>query len=86
MRKNYKWKGNGHSLTCPHCGAGADGITLGLFWDLHDRCWRCIICGYRQYKNAERPKTRNEIVAERIWDQILDALDKEDNKDLIRVI
>jgi rubredoxin len=77
-RKNDKWKENGHALTCPHCAAGGDGITLGLFWDCYDQCWRCLMCGYRKYKHPERPKTKAEIVAERIWDQVLDALDQED--------
>jgi rubredoxin len=76
-RKNDKWKENGHALICPHCGVGADGVTLGLFWDLHDRCWRCIICGYRQYRDAERPRTQAEIVAERIWDAVIEELEKE---------
>jgi rubredoxin len=78
-RKNDKWKENGHALTCPHCGAGAGGATLGLFWDFDERCWRCIMCGYRQYKVSDRPQTKSEIVAERVWDEILDALEREEN-------
>jgi rubredoxin len=77
-RKSDNGKRNRQALVCPHCGAGADGVTLGLFWDLHDHCWRCIMCGYREYKHTERPRTKAEIVAERIWDEILDTLEREE--------
>ena len=77
-RKHNNWKENGHAPACPHCGAGADGVTLGLFWYFDEHCWRCIMCGYRGYKHP-RPKTRAEIVAERIWDQVLEALERERN-------
>lgn len=78
-RTNDIWKENGHALACPHCGAGEDGVTLGLYWDYDERCWRCIICGYRGYEPVLRPKSKAEIVAERVWDEILDALDNEKN-------
>ncbi len=79
-RKSHNWKGNGHALACPHCGAGANGMTLGLFWDYYDQCWRCIMCGYREYKHTKRPRTKAEIVAERIWDEVLDAMAEGENK------
>lgn len=71
---------------CPHCGTGADGVTLGLVWDYYEHCWRCVICGYRGYEHLLRPKTKAEVVAERIWDEILDGLDEEENQSLLRVI
>lgn len=64
---------------CPHCGAGADGVTVGLFWDFGDHCWRCVTCGFRVYGHALQPRTQAEIVAERIWDDLLDALDREES-------
>ncbi len=78
-RTNDKWIENGDPSPCPHCGAGADGVTVGLYWDLDDHCWRCIICGYRGYEPILRQKSKAEIVKERIWDEILDTLDKEKN-------
>jgi hypothetical protein len=77
-RKREKGNGNGRVPACPHCGAGADGATIGIYWSYDERCWRCIICGYRGYENVLRPKRRADIVAERIWDEILDALDQEE--------
>jgi Zn ribbon nucleic-acid-binding protein len=43
-----------NSKVCPHCKTGADGKALGLFWEDYDRDWRCIICGYRNYRSLER--------------------------------
>jgi hypothetical protein len=34
---------------CPHCRSGKDGMTLGLFWEPGERCWCCVICGYRAF-------------------------------------
>ncbi|MBI3611512.1 MAG: hypothetical protein HY204_12535 [Nitrospirae bacterium] len=34
---------------CPHCRSGSKGNTLGLLWELREGCWRCVICGYRDY-------------------------------------
>jgi len=65
---------------CPHCGAGADGVTVGLFWDFGDHCWRCVTCGFRVYEHAARPRTQAEIVAEKLWDEVLYALDSEDGE------
>jgi rubredoxin len=79
-RKRDNGKCNGQALTCPHCGAGADGVTLGLHWDFDEHCWRCIMCGYRGYEHVLRPRSKAEVVAERIWDEILDELDKADNR------
>ena len=76
---NDKWKENGHALACPHCRAGEDGVTVGLYWDFDAHCWRCFTCGYRGYEQVLRQRNKAEIVAERIWDEILDALDKEEN-------
>ena len=79
MRRTTKsnWKENGHASACPHCKAGADGVTVGLYWDFDAHCWRCFICGYRGYEEIVRPKTKAEIVAERIWDETFDDLDDE---------
>ena len=78
-RKNFKSKENGRASTCPHCGAGADGITLGLYWDFDEHCWRCVICGYRGYEDVLRPKSKAEIAAERVWDDVLNFPEKEEN-------
>lgn len=63
-------------LACPHCGAGSDGETLGLFWDFVEHCWRCIMCGYRGYE-CQRPKTNAGVMAEKEWDEINAMLDQE---------
>jgi rubredoxin len=76
-RKGDNGKGNRKAPACPYCGAGADGTTLGLTWDYIDHCWHCVICGYRDYEQPRTPKTRAEIMAEKIWDQINFMLDKE---------
>src|SRR5437016_1111255 len=72
---NDKWKENGHVLACPHCRAGADGVTLGLYWGFDDHCWQCIICGYREYEQTSRQMSEAERVANRIWDECFDASD-----------
>ena len=74
---NNGWKENGHALACPHCHAGADGATVGLYWDFDDYCWQCIICGYREYERIAHRRSKAENAAERIWDECFDALDKE---------
>ena len=76
---NDKWKENGYVLACPHCRTGADGVTVGLFWDFDDHCWLCIICSYREYEKILRQRIEAERVAERIWDDFLEDLDKEKN-------
>lgn len=76
-RNTENGKETDHALTCPHCGAGEDEKTVGLFWDSDERCWRCVICGYREYEHALRQQTQAEIVAESLWDRLLDALDEE---------
>jgi|GEM_PF-2603192 len=78
-RKRDNGKGNGQALTCPHCGAGVDGVTLGLHWDFDEHCWRCIMCGYRGYEHVLRTRSRAEVVAERRWDEVLDELDREEH-------
>lgn len=82
-KNNYNTKENGHALACPHCGAGTDRVTVGLSWDFNDHCWRCVICGYRGYEHSIKPRGKAEIVAESIWDQVLDALDKENSEQTI---
>jgi hypothetical protein len=74
---NAGWTENRHALACPHCRAGADGMTVGLYWDFDDGCWQCIICGYREYERLPHGVRPN--AAERIWDDCFDALDKEEN-------
>jgi len=72
---NDKWQDNGDPSACPHCGAGADRITVGLYWDFDERCWHCIICGCRAYEQALCLMSEAEIEAERVWDRICDELD-----------
>jgi hypothetical protein len=81
MRKRIKnkWEENRHLLGCPHCGAGADVVTVGLCWDFDNNCWQCIICGYRAYEQIQYQRNPDIIVAERLWDEVLEALDKEEN-------
>lgn len=79
-RKTENGKGNGHLTPCPHCGAGADGATIGLFWDSIDHCWWCVTCGYRGYEHAARPRTEAETFTERLWDDIRDATNGENGK------
>jgi len=83
-RERVNGKGNGQAPACPHCGAGKDGVTLGLFWDFDEHCWRCIMCGYRGYERVLRVKSKAEIVAERIWDEVLEALDREERDQIVK--
>ena len=72
-----KGKEKRHALACPHCRAGMDEMTVGLFWDFQDHCWQCVICGYRVYEQVLRLRSAAEMVAERVWDEICDELDDE---------
>ncbi len=83
-RKIENGKENGHAPVCPHCGAGRNEKSVGLYWESDDRCWRCVVCGYRGYEHAIKPRTKAEIVAESLWDQVLDALDKEKSEQIVR--
>jgi Zn ribbon nucleic-acid-binding protein len=49
--------GNGYRA-CPHCRSGSDKGTLGLFWEVQERCWRCVICGYRHFGNPVAARSR----------------------------
>ena len=73
---------NGQTMHCPHCGAGADGATVGVYWSSKDLCWKCVICGYRKYRLQQRKKT--EVRNEKIWDEIFDAIDEEESSQTIR--
>ena len=55
-------------------------MTVGLYWEFDEHCWQCIICGYQGYEQVSRSRNKVEIVAARIWDEILDSLDKEENR------
>jgi len=77
---NYSWKENGRRPGCPHCGAGADAVTVGLYWNFEDHCWQCIICGYRGYERVQHRRSPAVIIAERLWDEVLDTLDQEDDQ------
>lgn len=79
-RKTENGKESGHPLTCPHCGTGENEKTVGLYWESDERCWRCVTCGYRRYEHTIRPRTKAEIVAESIWDQVMEALDRDNEK------
>jgi len=57
-QKEHKWKENGHPPPCPHCGAGGDGVTVGLYWDYDEHFWQCIICGYRGYDGMTGAKEK----------------------------
>lgn len=48
---------------------------MDLYWDFHEHCWRCIICGYREYKHAIRSKSKKELEQERLLDQVMNSLD-----------
>lgn len=76
-KNNCNTKENNHALACPHCGAGADRSTVGLFWDSNEDCFRCVICGYRGHEQKLQPKTQALIASENIWDQLMEAIDKE---------
>jgi len=60
-------------LICPHCRAGEDEISLGLFWDLSEKAWRCIACGHRSYER--RPKTQAQLLEDLVWDRVLESLE-----------
>lgn len=79
-RKTENGKESDHALTCPHCSAGEGEKTVGPYWDSDERCWRCVICGYRGYEHAIKSRTKAEIVAERLWDEMLDALDEKNER------
>jgi hypothetical protein len=80
-RKNYGKRENAHPLTCPHCGAGADGTTLCLCWEACENCWRCVICGYRKYEI--RTETAAEIAADRMWDEVLGEIERMETGSLL---
>ncbi len=63
------------ALACPHCRAGDDGQTLGLFWDETEGAWRCMLCGHRTFDR--RRMSCAEMMGERLWDRIIDLLDRE---------
>lgn len=64
MDKEYG-KEKTNPLACPHCGAGEDENTIGLFWDFNEHCWHCVICGHRTYENSPGRRTLAQVVAER---------------------
>jgi len=68
---SHKRKENGHALACPYCRAG-------MYWDFQDRCWFCIICGYRD-EQVLRLRNMVEIVAGQVWAEIFDNLDEENS-------
>jgi hypothetical protein len=72
---NDKWQDNGDPSACPHCGAGEDRITVGLYWDFDESCWHCIICGCRVYEQVVCLMSEADIEAERVWDRICSDLD-----------
>lgn len=79
MSKNGNGKEKTNPLACPHCGAGEDENTVGLFWDFNEHCWHCVICGHRVYEQTLQPKSQIGVVAETIWDdwdEVLDAIDE----------
>ena len=78
------WSENRQALPCPHCGSGADESTVGLYWSNQEHCWQCVICGYRKFKQRPEPKGKAEIAAERMWEEILNALDEEENNQTTR--
>jgi hypothetical protein len=78
---NDEWQYNNDPSPCPHCGAGADIMTVGLYWDFDEDCWHCIICSCRVY---EQLATEAEINAERIWDIVCDDLDNEESSQMIQ--
>ncbi len=73
---NGKGKGQANPLACPHCGAGEAENTVGLFWDFNEHCWHCVICGHRVYEQTLQPKSQIGVVAEAIWDEVLDGIDE----------
>jgi hypothetical protein len=44
-----------------------------MYWDFQDRCWLCIICGYREHEQALRLRNMVEIVSARVWDEIFET-------------
>lgn len=84
-RNGRSTRKNAKPHVCPHCGAGADGNTVGLGWDYVDQYWHCVICGYRSFERVAKPKTRAEVVAERTWDEVLDGMEREDNEQAVHL-
>lgn len=66
-------------LSCPHCRAGEDGNSVGLFWDLNEKAWRCISCGHRSYERKQR--TQAQLLEELVWDQVLESMDPLEKKE-----
>ena len=64
-------------LACPHCGAGMDGVVLGLFWDSCEEAWRCVLCGHRSFER--KAQTYAQLYEEALWDKILAVYDEEEN-------
>jgi DNA-directed RNA polymerase subunit RPC12/RpoP len=63
-------------LACPHCGAGTDGIVLGLFWDSREEAWRCVLCGHRSFE--QKKLTAAQLQEETLWDKILTTYEVEE--------
>jgi DNA-directed RNA polymerase subunit RPC12/RpoP len=61
-------------LACPHCGAGMDGVVLGLFWDSREDAWRCVLCGHRSFE--QKRQTDAQLQEDRLWDKILAIYDR----------
>ncbi len=67
-------------LACPHCGAGTDGIVLGLFWDSREEAWRCVLCGHRSFE--QKRQTAAQLQEETLWDKILATYEREEESPL----
>ena len=55
------------AFACPHCGAGHDERTVGLVWDPREQCWRCLICGFREYEQAASPPLVDVLLPLSTW-------------------
>ena len=55
-------------LDCPHCHAGNNGLTVGLYWDINEEAWRCFECGHRIYE--KKIITQAQLLEDLKWERV----------------
>ena len=60
---SIKRKETGHAAACRYCRGG-------MYWDYQERCWLCILCGYREHNKSLKLKRMAEVVTARVWNEI----------------
>ena len=63
-------------LDCPHCHAGNNGLTVGLYWDINEEAWRCFECGHRIYE--KKIKTQAQLLEDLKWERVFATFENEE--------